>query len=353
MSQSASLSDGCATDWHLVHLGQFALGRAGLVLTEVSAVEPRGRVTYSDLGIWDDRHIAPLQRVVRFLEQERVVPGVQIGHAGRKASSRRPWQDGMRALDAEDALQGEPPWETVGPSADVFEHGRPPPRALSRDEIVRLVEGFGAAAKRAAKAGFKVLEIHGAHGYLIHQFLSSTSNTRNDEYGGTLSRRARFPLEVAECVRAQWPDDRPLFFRLSVGDGSDPGWIMGDTVYLVQRLKEIGIDVIDCSSGGIGLANYDIPGRRIPGFQIGLASQIRAATNALTMAVGLIRSARDAEQILSSGQADLIAIGREALYNPRWPLHAAEELRFDRGYLTWPVRYGWWLAHRARTIKQT
>lgn len=352
MSQSAAGADGTAGDWHLVHLGQFALGRPGLVLTEVTAVEPRGRVTHFDLGIWDERHIEPLARIVRFLEREGVVAGMQIGHAGRKGSSRRPWEGGMRALDGNDVERDQAPWETVAPSAYAFEDDRPLPRALSQAEIGNIVDAFGAAASRAARAGFQVLEIHGAHGYLIHQFLSATSNQRRDGYGGSRAGRTRLAAEIAETVRAAWPAERPLFFRVSVGDGSDPGWTMDDTVALVRTLSGIGVDVFDCSSGGIGLANYDIPGRRLPGFQIGLGSRIRAATGVTTMAVGLIRDPREAERIISSGQADLIAIGREALYDPRWPLRAAEVLKVDNDFGRWPARYGWWLAYRARTVDQ-
>jgi 2,4-dienoyl-CoA reductase-like NADH-dependent reductase (Old Yellow Enzyme family) len=258
----------------------------------------------------------------------------------------------MRALDGDDAARGEPPWETVGPSGGSFEEGRRPPRALSTAEIAGVVDRFADAAVRAADAGFRVLEIHGAHGYLIHQFLSETSNRRTDGYGGTVAGRIRLAVEIAESVRARWPDDRPLLFRVSAGDGSDPGWTMDDTIYLVKSLAAVGVDVIDCSSGGIGLANYDIPGRRLPGFQVRLASRIRAATGVTTMAVGLIRTAREAERVLASGQADLIAIGREALYDPRWPLRAAAELDADEEFARWPVRYGWWLAYRARTVRQ-
>lgn len=351
MYQSAATENGTASDWHLVHLGQLALGRPAIVFTEVCAVEPLGRVTYADLGIWDDAHISQLERIAAFILGQGVIPAIQIGHAGRKASSRRPWDGLMRALNEEDAARGETPWQTVGPSPEAYESGRPAPQALTSGEIAELVARFSAAARRASAAGFGVLEIHGAHGYLLHQFLSGTSNTRSDRYGGELAGRMRFPLEVVDAVRAAWPLAQPLFFRVSAADGSDPGWTMPDTKTFVRELCARGVDVVDCSSGGIGLANMNIRGRSVPGFQVSLAEELRATTGARVMAVGLIRTPAEADEILVKGKADLVAVGREALFNPRWPLHAAQALSADATFGDWPLRYGWWLAYRDMTLR--
>jgi 2,4-dienoyl-CoA reductase-like NADH-dependent reductase (Old Yellow Enzyme family) len=350
MYQGAANPSGEAGDWHLVHLGHLALGQPAVVFTEVCAVEPIGRVTYADLGIWDDLHVEGLKRIAGFISSQGVVPAIQIGHAGRKASSRRPWDSLMRALDDEDAARGESPWPTVAPSSETFETNRPSPRALTHDDIEALVRRFASAARRARDAGFRALEIHGAHGYLLHQFLSGTANRRTDCYGGTLANRMRFPIDVVEAVREVWPEDKPLFFRISAADGTDPGWTMDDTKTFVRALCANGVDVIDCSSGGIGLANMNIRGRSVPGFQVALAEEVRAATGAKVMAVGLIRAPEEAEQILMTGKADLVALGREALFNPRWPLHAAQALGADSVFGQWPIRYGWWLAYRAQTL---
>lgn len=352
MYQSAADRNGVASDWHLVHLGHLAISHPAVVFTEVCAVEPIGRVTYADLGVWDDAHVSGLKRIADFVRSQDVTPAIQIGHAGRKASSRRPWDGLMHALDDADAKQrGEPPWETVAPSAETFEAGRPAPRALTGRDIEALVGRFAAAARRAHDAGFDILEIHGAHGYLLHQFLSGTANRRLDQYGGELANRIRFPLDVVKDVRKVWPDNKPLFFRISAADGTDPGWTMDDTKAFVRALCENGVDVVDCSSGGIGVANMNIRGRSVPGFQVDLAREVRAATGAKVMAVGLIRTAQEAEEVLLSGKADLVAIGREALFNPRWPLHAAQSLGVDARFEQWPVRYGWWLAYRAQTLQ--
>lgn len=351
MYQSAADRSGMASDWHLVHLGQLALSGPAIVFTEVCAVEPIGRVTYADLGIWDDAHVGGLRRIASFIRDQDVIPGLQLGHAGRKASSRRPWDGLMQALDDADAQRGEAPWQAVAPSGETFEPNRPAPQALTTEGVSALVDRFASAARRAQEAGFGALEIHGAHGYLLHQFLSSTANRRTDRYGGELTNRMRFPLEVVRAVREVWPESKPLFFRISAADGSDPGWTMDDTKALVRALSENGVDVIDCSSGGIGVANMNIRGRSLPGFQVGLAAEVRAATTAKVMAVGLIRTPQEAEDILATGKADLVAIGREALFNPRWPLHAAHDLGMDSGYERWPVRYGWWLAYRAKTLQ--
>jgi 2,4-dienoyl-CoA reductase-like NADH-dependent reductase (Old Yellow Enzyme family) len=344
-----SAADGLANDWHFQHLGQFAAGGAGLIFTEATAVEARGRITHGDLGIWKDDHIEPLRRIVEYLKAHNSVPGIQLAHAGRKASSRRPWDEG-KALDETDAAAGEPPWKTVAPSAIPLQEGGEPPNDLSADDISGIVEAWGKAAHRANEAGFDVVEVHGAHGYLLHQFLSSSSNQRTDEYGGSLAARMRFPLAVAERVRQDWPAEKPVFLRLSTSDEGDPSWSMDEVVTFVGELSKRGIDVIDCSTGGIGSQGFAIRGRRVPGYQVGLAEQVRQRTGAIVIGVGLITNARQAEEILQRGQCDLVAIGREALFNPHWTLHAALELGADTNFELWPRQYGWWLDYRARTV---
>ena len=342
-----SASGGLANDWHFQHLGRFA--GAGLVFTEATAVEARGRITHGDLGVWSDDHADALRRIASHLNDRGVVPGIQLAHAGRKASSRRPW-DGGAPLDGSDADAGEPPWETVAPSAVPLSDGAEPPRALDAGEIAAIVDAWGDAALRAREAGFEVVEIHAAHGYLLHQFLSAVSNRRTDSWGGTLEGRMRFPLQVAERVRRIWPREKPVFLRLSASDEGDPSWTMDEVVVFVGELQKLGIDAIDCSSGGIGAQGFAIRGRRVAGFQVGLAEQIRRRTGLCTMGVGLITGARQAEGILQRGQCDLVAIGREALLDPYWALHAARELGADPDFRLWPKPYGWWLDYRARTV---
>jgi 2,4-dienoyl-CoA reductase-like NADH-dependent reductase (Old Yellow Enzyme family) len=344
-----SAVEGVATDWHMVHLGQFATGGAGLIFTEATAVEERGRITHGDLGLWRDNQSVALRRIVNFIKLSRAVPGIQLAHAGRKASIRPPWHGGA-ALDATDAAQGFPPWQAVAPSALAYDPSGSQPRALDTDEIPTLVKAWRDAARRARDAGFEAVEVHAAHGYLIHQFLSVTSNKRIDAYGGNLAGRMRLLFEIVEGVRTEWPADRPVFVRLSIADDADPDWSFEDVRTLVMGLKERGVDVIDCSSGGIGKPGYAIRGRHVVGYQIGLAAQVRRATGMTCMAVGLITRGRQAEEILRSGQADVVAVGREALVDPHWALHAAAELGIDDSFATWPRQYGWWLDQRARAL---
>ena len=343
-----SATGGLADDWHFQHLGRFA--GAGLVFTEATAVEERGRITYGDLGIWSDDHVDALRRITRYLKDRDAVPGIQLAHAGRKASSRRPW-DGGAALDDSDAAAGEPPWETVAPSAIPPFDGAPQPHALDAAGIAAIVDAWGSAALRAHEAGFEVVEIHAAHGYLLHQFLSAVSNRRDDAYGGSLKNRMRLPLQVAERVRRVWPQEKPVFLRLSASDEGDPSWTMDEVAAFVRELRKRGIDVIDCSSGGIGAQGFAIRGRRVPGFQVGLAAEVRRRTGVRTMGVGLITGARQAEDILRRGECDLVAIGREALFDPYWALHAARELGADPEFRLWPRPYGWWLDYRDRTVR--
>jgi len=353
--QMYEADDGFANDWHLAHLGRFAMARAGLVFTEVLCVEPRGRSTYRDCGIWKDEHIAPLQRIAALLRRCGTVPGAQIGHCGPKAARQTPWA-GLRPLGPADASRGEPPWTPVASTDEPSAEGYHVPEALSGAEIARVVDAFGQGARRCAEAGFDVLDVHAAHGYLIHTFLSPVSNKRADGYGGDLKGRMRFALEIAEAIRVHWPRDKPILFRLSCIDRYEAGWEMADTLVLAAALRDRGIDAIDCSSGGIrganSLAAFDRVGGPPPGYQVPFAAEIRARLAMPTMAVGLITDPHHAEHILAEGQADLIAIAREALYDPNWPLHAAIALAVkqdnQRQFGYWPPNYGWWLQYREK-----
>jgi len=340
-----SATDGFAADWHFVHLGKFALGGAGLVFTEAAAVEARGRITHGDLGIWSDAHIPGLERITRFLKAHGAVPAIQIAHAGRKASMQRPWH-GNGPLDETDRARGENAWEVVAPSAEPMDSGWLMPHELSTEEIRALYAAWSQAAVRAHRAGFDVLEMHSAHGYLGHEFLSPLSNKRTDGYGGSLAGRMRFTLELAETVRAAWPQDKPLFVRISSVDGADAGWALEDSIVLARELKSRGVDVIDCSSGGLKGAATAARVKRTPGFQVPFSDRIRREAGVKTMTVGLILEPALAQSILAHGQADLVAIGREALYNPNWPLHAEVALGCEGNYESWPVQYGWWLEKR-------
>ncbi|WP_137701751.1 NADH:flavin oxidoreductase/NADH oxidase [Marimonas lutisalis] len=344
-----SAHDGHLEDWHLVNLGRFAIGGAGIVFTEATAVQKGGRITHGCLGLWTDSQIPGHARIAQFALRNGAIPAIQLGHAGRKAGMQRPWF-GNGPLTEEDFARGDMPWSPVGPSAIPVAHGWPVPHALSVDEIATLVEDFAVAAQRALAAGYKIVEIHGAHGYLLHSFLSPLSNRRTDAYGGDLEGRMRLALEIAAAVRAVWPDELPLFFRTSAVDGTPEGWQLDDTVVLARALKAIGVDVMDCSSSGIaGAATAGATGKRQPGFQVPYAERVREEADMPTMAVGLITHPEQAEAILQRGQADLIAIAREALVNPMWALHAARTLGFDTDFATWPEQSGWWLAGREKT----
>jgi len=342
-----SAQDGMAGDWHFAHLSQFAIGRAGCIFFEASAVSPQARITHGDLGIWSDAHADAMAPIVSFIKSQGSVPALQIAHAGRKASMQRPWH-GNGPMDDSDTARGETPWPVVGASAEALDEGWLVPHALETTEISGIVDQFVTAAKRAEAAGFDVLEIHGAHGYLIQSFLSPLSNKRNDEYGGDLSGRMRLALDVTQAVRAVWPEDKPLFFRISSSDGIDGGWEIEDSVVLARALKDLGVDVIDCSSGGNspkGATNSSIGRGR--GFQVPFAEQIRRQAGVMTQAVGLILDGHQAEAILQDGRADLIAIGREALNTPNWPLREAQAMGLDVRHDMWPEQYGWWLGRRA------
>lgn len=322
-----SAVNGVPNDWHLVHLGSRAVGGAGLIIAEATAVSPEGRITPEDNGIWNDDQVNAYKRITDFIKEQKCVPGIQIAHAGRKASTFAPWKG---SGDATPANSG---WQVVGPSNLKFSDNYPDPKELSKTEIANIVKQFADGAERSLKAGFEVIEIHMAHGYLIHQFFSPFSNKRTDEYGGSFENRIRLALEVATAVRKVVPDNLPLFVRISASDWKEGGWDIEQSVELAKRLKDIGIDFIDTSSGG------NVPDAKIPmapGYQVPFSERIRKESGILTGAVGLITSAVQAEQILALGQADAVLLARELLRDPYWPLHAAKELKAD---IEWPVQY--------------
>lgn len=344
-----SAGDGIANDWHLVNLGKFAQGGAGLVFTEAAAVSRIGRITHGDLGIWSDEHAAALARITGFLRAHGSVPAIQLGHAGRKASMQRPWE-GNAALTETEFAVGDTPWPTFAPSALPMMEGWLVPREMTHDDIATVVAEFTAAAIRADQCGFDVAEIHAAHGYLLASFLSPVSNKRTDEYGGSREGRARALFETVDAVRAVWPDNKPLFVRISSvdgsGAGSPDGWDMDDSVWLAGELAKRGVDVIDCSSGGVagpaGAARTTPP----QGFQVLYSERIRAETGMKTQTVGLIWDPAHANSIVTEGKADIVALGREILSDPNWPVHAADTLGVDKSFESWPKQYGWWLDKR-------
>ncbi len=322
-----SSEDGLPTDWHLVHLGSRAVGGAALVVVEATAVSPEGRISPWDSGIWSRQHALAFQRITAFLKAQGAVPGIQIAHAGRKASTDAPWRGG-RPLGTDSGG-----WQPMAPSPVPFDEVSPVPRAMSREDIERVEDQFEDAARYSHEAGFEVLEIHMAHGYLAHEFLSPLSNRRTDLYGGDLENRMRFPLEVAKKVRKIWPENLPLFVRISCTDWMEGGWDMVQSAELCRRLKEMGVDLMDCSSGGL------VPRARIPvgpGFQVPFAEAVRREVGIAVGAVGLITSPAQAEQIVANGQADAVLLARELLRNPYWPLDAARALGVD---LPWPPQY--------------
>jgi len=320
--------DGYANDWHFVHLGSRAVGGAGLVLTEATAVLPEGRISPQDLGIWSEDHIEPLARIVRFIHEQGSVAGMQLAHAGRKASTYRPWEGHGTVPEQAGGWT-----KVVAPSALAFADSYPLPAALTREGIQAVVAAFANAARRACTAGFRVIEIHAAHGYLIHEFLSPLSNQRHDEYGGTFDNRTRVLREIVAAVRSSWPERAPLFVRLSATDWMDDGWDLQQSVELARSLKRMGVDLIDCSSGG------NVPHAKVPvgpGYQTPFASRIRKEAESMTGAVGMITSSVQAEQIIGTGQADAVIIARELLRDPYWPLRAARELGQS---IAWPIQY--------------
>ncbi|MBA4489603.1 NADH:flavin oxidoreductase/NADH oxidase [Paracoccus sp. S1E-3] len=337
---------GFPTDWHMVNAGRWALGGAGMVMLESTKVEERGRGTIGDLGIWKDEHVEPLRRIADFIRANGASPAIQLGHSGRKGRVSRPWE-GQAALTADCCPPDEwERWDVVSSSALPFSETSAMPRALELSEIPAAIDAWGAAAARADKAGFDAIELHGAHGYLLHQFLSPVANTRTDPYGGSEENRMRFFLEVVESVRANWPAGKPLFVRLSIED--EAGWGPEENIRLCRRLKPLGVDVIDCSTGGLTSAVPNFFRLNSFGYQVPYAEQIRREADIMTMAVGLIIHADQAEEILQRRQADLVAIGREFLYNPNWGLDAAQKLGADPNYALSPPQAAHWLTKRAR-----
>jgi 2,4-dienoyl-CoA reductase-like NADH-dependent reductase (Old Yellow Enzyme family) len=324
-----SSTDGMPTDWHLVHLGSRAVGGAGLVIMEATAVSPEGRISPSDAGIWSDAHAQSYKRITKFIREQGAIAGIQIAHAGRKASTAEPWNGGKLVNE------GDGGWETVAPSAIAFSDDYPQPREMSKEDIGRATEDFVAAAQRAVDAGFEVIEIHAAHGYLFHEFLSPLSNQRADEYGGRLENRMRFPLETARQVRAAVPEELPVFVRISATDWMEGGWDLEQSIEFCRALKEIGIDLIDVSTGG-NVPNAKIP--VAPGYQVSFASEIRRQVGIATGAVGMITEAAQAEEILQTGAADAILIAREFLRDPYFAFTAAKELGENIAYV--PKQYG-------------
>ena len=322
-----SSEDGFANDWHLVHLGSRAVGGAGLIISEATAVSPEGRISPDDLGIWKDEHIEKLKQITAFLETHGSVPGIQLAHAGRKASTSSPWKGGALVTKEEGG------WQPVAPSAIPFFEDHPAPTALDVAGIDKVISDFKEAAKRAFLAGFKVAEIHAAHGYLLHEFLSPLSNQRNDEYGGSFENRSRLVLEVVAAVKEEWPRELPLFVRISATDWAEGGWNEEESVKLAKLLKERGVDLIDCSSGGL-VPNVTIPVKKK--YQVPFSEKIKSEAGILTAAVGLITTPEEAEEVLQNEQADMVFIGREMLRNPHFALDAAKQLEAD---VEWPKQY--------------
>jgi 2,4-dienoyl-CoA reductase-like NADH-dependent reductase (Old Yellow Enzyme family) len=326
MCQYSSV-DGMPTDWHLVHLGSRAVGGAGLVVVEATGVTPEGRISAADSGIWSDAHGQAFRRITAFITEQGAVPAIQLAHAGRKASSAVPWA-GDQPVDVEAGG-----WQPIGPSAIPFSPTYPVPREMTRQDIAQTIDAFRNATRRSLDAGFRVVELHMAHGYLLHEFLSPLSNHRSDAYGGSLENRMRLPLEVAQAARAEWPAALPLLVRISATDWKEGGWDLEQSVVFARKLKELGVDLIDCSSGGL------VPDAKIavgPGFQVPFAERIRRDAGIATGAVGLVTRPEQAEEIVASGKADVVLLAREFLRNPYWPLHAAHVLGVD---VEWPKPY--------------
>ena len=322
-----SCEDGYANDWHFAHLSSRAVGGAAVVFTEAAAVTPEGRISPQDLGVWSDKHFEPLERIARFVKAQGAVAGVQLAHAGRKASTRRPWSGQGSIPDSEGG------WRTVGPSPLSFGKGYATPEELSLDRILAVQQAFATAAKRAYAAGFSVIEVHAAHGYLAQEFLSPLSNARADAYGGSFDNRTRFLRECVTAIRSALPDRCPLFVRISATDWTDGGWDIEQSIELARRLKTLGVDAIDCSSGG-NVENAVIPVG--PGYQVPFAERIRREAGVATAAIGMITAPAQADQIIRNGEADMVLLAREMLRDPYWPLRAARELG---QVASWPAQY--------------
>lgn len=345
-----SSRDGFSDDFHLVHLGRFALGGAGLVMLEASAVAPEGRITEGCNGIWLDAHVPGLKRITDFLKRFGAVPAIQLGHSGPKGSAQRPWH-GNGPLAAQDsAARGEQPWPLLSAAGNRYGDGWSDPREVDERDMDLLLRQYRDAVRRAREAGFGMLELHCAHGYLLHDFLSPLTNGRTDQYGGSLENRMRFPLQVAEAVREEWPARLPMAVRISAVDGVGAGWTIEDSVAFARELAARGIDLVACSSGGIRLPRQQVLPSGDPGFQVPFAARVRREADMRTIAVGMIRTPQQAEEVLAAGDADIVALGREMLVDPNWAVHAALALDPARGWQEWPEQYGWWLERRARQL---
>ncbi len=344
--------DGGPVDWHLVHLGQFAIGGAGIVFHEETATSREGRKTWYCAGLYDEAHVSAYKRINEFIAQQGAVAAIQLGHAGRKGSNAGAMYD-WRPLDESDANQGTPPWQTLSSSDIPNEAHWPSPQPMSVAQINDCIDDWIRATQMSDRAEFDLLEIHGAHGYLIHQFLSPLSNRRTDRYGGSLENRMRFALEITEAVRHAWPDSKPLFFRMSCVDGLGGIWNMDDSVRLAIELKKIGVDVIDCSSGGISGTTSMKQVARVPGYHLAFSERIRREANIETVAVGLITEATQAENILLNEQADIVAMARELMVQPGWPLKAARQLGIEDPWCVQPADYAFRLRRRHELAELT
>ena len=353
-----SAIDGLAQPFHFAHLSTFARGKAGLVFAEATAVTDIGRITPNCLGIWSDEHVNALRPITRFIAEMGCIAGIQLAHAGRKAATTSPFAGGGKPLSADDPQF----WPVVGPSAVPVADNFQTPKELTKEDLEFLVQSFVSAARRSLAAGFEVIELHGAHGYLLHSFLSPLANVRTDDFGGSRANRMRFPLQVTRAVREAIGENIPLFFRISAIDGVENGWSMDDSVALANELANCGVDIVDCSSGGIGGAprfRIDDAGKpltkssaRTPGFQVPFAERIQNETVLNAMAVGVIIDPQQADDIIASGQAELVALGREIMHDPFWPLRAALELGDDPDYDMWPPQYKWAVDRRAQIARQ-
>jgi len=337
-------------DFHLVHLGRYALGGFGLVFVEATGVEEIGLINEHDLGIWNEAQVESFKPLIAFMRRQGTAIGIQLAHGGRKSSSQTAMQ-GMGPLTEENLKAGDKVWQPVGPTAEPVAKGWLTPRQLTTEDCKAMVGTWAKAARNAVAAGFDTIEIHAAHGYLLASFLSPVSNNRNDEYGGDRAGRMRLLLQIAEAVRAEMPVTMPLFVRVSSVDGTQEGWNMDDTVVLARELKARGVDVIDCSSGGIAGAATAAQVPRSLGFQVPFAERVRKEAGIPTMAVGIILEAQQAEAVLQNGQADLIAVGRQSQFNPNIALHWAHDLGINTRFEDWSPEYGWWLEKRIRTLE--
>ena len=341
-----SAEDGFVTDWHVQHVGKLAAGGAGLVFVEQSSVNLQGRITHGCLGIWKDAHVAGLKKLTTLIRDLGAASAIQIAHSGRKGSSQRPWEGGGPLGDADVAARNEGPWEICAPSSIAFDTDWPTPNEMSTAAIEQVVEDYRAAFIRARDAGFDVCELHCAHGYLMHSFLSPLGNQRTDDYGGDRAGRMKLPLKIAGIMREVWPEHLPCFVRVSSVDGVGVGWQLEDSIAYAKELKKLGIDMIDCSSGGFKLPAENNLVARTTGFQLPFSEAIRKEAGLPTMGVGLIRTGEEAAIALEDGRADLIALGRELLWNPNWPMQIAAEHDEANGWKLMPPQYGWWLRRR-------